>query len=249
MSVYKATYCYPFLNALDIRTAARSYVMQPVQCLSCKVDTSNKNITGYSIRILDANNNVLFPLSKKKIISPIEDLAGFLQEDLGVNSGVNGTYLQIPFFQNKNKDFVKFPTLNAIYYTPKFVCDYVIDTQTSKTGADNLNNWNIDGDYLVYSMNTEENYVTINGKQELLKINDVVLAANLYEGGQKEKNGIWLVSKLASDGSKKVYLSKIAYDLGNTDKVALSRGKYENLIYTYQDGSFTITDDVNEDGL
>ena len=77
MAVYKSTQCYPFLNNIDIRTALMNASSdKPVQILTCKVDTSNKNITGYSIRVLDENNNVVFPPKERTNlkISPISEL-------------------------------------------------------------------------------------------------------------------------------------------------------------------------------
>ena len=49
MAVYKATYCFPFLNNANIRNT--DYHIRDF--LKCQVDTSNKNVTGYKIRILD----------------------------------------------------------------------------------------------------------------------------------------------------------------------------------------------------
>ena len=46
MAIYKATYCYPLLNSLDIRLVAHDNVVSPYQILKCKVDSSNKTVTG-----------------------------------------------------------------------------------------------------------------------------------------------------------------------------------------------------------
>ena len=62
MAVYKSTRCYPFMNNIDIRIAqTNASNAYPAQFLTCKVDTSNKNVTGYSIRVLDEDNNQIFP--------------------------------------------------------------------------------------------------------------------------------------------------------------------------------------------
>ena len=74
MAVYKATLCYPFLNAIDIRTAQyKDYVSQPVQFLTCQIDSSNTEITGYKIRILSSDNKQVFPVdtTTEGKISPI----------------------------------------------------------------------------------------------------------------------------------------------------------------------------------
>lgn len=132
MAVYKSTHCYPFLNSLDIRVAKVSVDDRyPVQYLKCKVDTSNKDITGYRIRLLDEDNNQIFPredIIEATQISPLLELQEGEMEELyeinGTNSGINGTYLQIPFFQNKaNK---KLNSYNAIYYTPAYSVDRII---------------------------------------------------------------------------------------------------------------------------
>ena len=53
MAVYKATYCYPFLNSFDGRVTATSEDSTPSQNLKCKIESSNKLITGYTIEIYD----------------------------------------------------------------------------------------------------------------------------------------------------------------------------------------------------
>ena len=129
MAVYKSTRCYPFLNSLDVRvTQTPGSTEIPVQYLKCKVDTSNKKITGYKIRILDEANNVVF---NPKYISPISELQeGEMQsifQNNGNNSGLNGTYLYIPFFQSfDNKKTLSY---NAIYYIPKYSVDHIVMDQ------------------------------------------------------------------------------------------------------------------------
>ena len=117
MAVCKSTHCYPFMNSIDI-----------VQYLKCKVNTSNKNITGYKIRVLDSNNNQIFPLEGENIVSPLIELQigemASLYESNGLNSGINGTYLQIPFFQCLDQQ--KTVSYNAVYYKPKYAADYVV---------------------------------------------------------------------------------------------------------------------------
>ena len=48
MAVYKSTYCAPFLTSIDPRVALTGddVITAPVEYLQCKVDTSNKNVTG-----------------------------------------------------------------------------------------------------------------------------------------------------------------------------------------------------------
>lgn len=154
MAVYKATYCYPFLGSCDIRVAPGE-----TQWITCKVDSSNKKVTGYRISIYDENNNLIFPYydagssdsrfrKKEWNISPVSELADngkLSRDDDGslvmvaedgatkiklpsqeylTNSGLNGSYLNLPFFQNgKNK--IR-ESANAVYYVPNYFVDYLI---------------------------------------------------------------------------------------------------------------------------
>ena len=181
MAVYKATYCYPFLGSCDIRVAPGE-----TQWITCKVDSSNKKITGYRITIYDENNNLIFPhyeassttrLYHKKDwnISPISELSygGILpRDDDGnlvmieedgttkiklpsqeylTNSGMNGSYLNLPFFQNQNGRVTT--SANAIYYRPRYQAEYLI--RNIAAGAEgyktpeNSSNWvkHTDGRY------------------------------------------------------------------------------------------------------
>lgn len=181
MAVYKATYCYPFLGSCDIRVAPGE-----TQWITCKVDSSNKKITGYRITIYDENNNLIFPhyeassttnLYHKKDwnISPISELSygGILpRDDDGnlvmieedgttkiklpsqeylTNSGMNGSYLNLPFFQNQNSRVMT--SVNAIYYQPCYQAEYLIrDIAAGAEGyktPENSSNWvqHADGRY------------------------------------------------------------------------------------------------------
>lgn len=132
MAVYKATYCYPYLNTLDIRVAATDPAAVPAEYLGCKIDTSNSPITGYSIRLLDDDNNQIFPVQAEHI-SPISELQSLIDyEENGINSGLNGTQLKIPFFQNNGKKMLE--SYNAIYYQPRYLVDHVLmDSQFAQT--------------------------------------------------------------------------------------------------------------------
>ena len=136
MAVYKATYCNPFLDNVDIRVTVDESQGRPCKWLTCKIDSSNKKITGYKIRILDASNNQIFPSSLSNngegYISPISELPSD-SSDAYVNSGLNGTILKIPFFQNYHCKLddargILIPSLNAVYYTPFYSADYVLRT-------------------------------------------------------------------------------------------------------------------------
>lgn len=80
MAVYKPSNCVPFMDALNL--------MGP-QDISCELNTSNVNITGYKIKVLDNQNNVVFEGSK---FTPLNDktLRNYN------NSGENGSVLTLP---------------------------------------------------------------------------------------------------------------------------------------------------------
>lgn len=156
MAVYKSTYCYPFLSSIDPRITLYGATTEcEPQYLRCKVDTSNKKVTGYSIRILNSQNEVVFPnASTTPVISPIEELQttelGY--EVKGINSGLNGTFLQIPFFQNycfpiNYKNVSGDSTISvrksaqALYYLPMLSVDHCIYSGASSS-MQNANNWN-----------------------------------------------------------------------------------------------------------
>lgn len=192
MAVYKATYCYPFLGSCDIRVAPGE-----TQWITCKVDSSNKKITGYRITIYDENNKLIFPYydpaSENSIyhrkdwnISPVSELfyGGILpRDDNGnlvmikengdkiklpsqeymTNSGVNGSYLNLPFFQNQSGKVMT--SMNAIYYQPCFQADYLIrDIKEGEEGyktPENSANWASDDQGGHYYYNKNENGLPI----------------------------------------------------------------------------------------
>ena len=108
MAIYKPTDCNPFNGTFDI--AADLPII-----FECKVDTSNTVVTGYSIEIYDSNNNLIFPTGEKGPIESnvtyLSDLRTYFNKNFSyyvtksrnVNSGLNGTYLEIPFYV-KEKD-------------------------------------------------------------------------------------------------------------------------------------------------
>ena len=190
MAVYKATYCYPFLTAYDLRIPVSSPAS--VKWLTCKVDTSNKNITGYKIRILNEYNDVIFPVNNEEYISPIGELSPIttnnimylnnvplINQEWKTNSGLNGTYLNIPFFQNKNSKVID--SANAIYYIVNKFVDYIL-TPDSSVSVDNSNSWTaINNQELAYTAG--EFTGVINGDH--IQVGDTVLviqngAGNLY---------------------------------------------------------------------
>ena len=108
MAIYKPTDCNPFNGAVGI--AADLPII-----FEGKVDTANTVVTGYSIEIYDSNNNLIFPTGEKGPIESnvtyLSDLRTYFNKNFSyyvtksrnVNSGLNGTYLEIPFYV-KEKD-------------------------------------------------------------------------------------------------------------------------------------------------
>ena len=77
MAIYKPSNCSPFLTCLDLTKA---------QDITCELNTSNELVTGYKIKILDNNNDVIFEGTKFDPINP----------DGYENSGLNGSTLTLP---------------------------------------------------------------------------------------------------------------------------------------------------------
>ena len=115
MAVYKPTQCYPYLTAVDMKVGS-----EPVY-FTCKVNTSNKNITGYKVILLDGANNIVFSGGGKlsdadgfrEQISPLSELAEITVEP-NINTGVNDTYIQIPLVQAFDEMLLL--SFNCIYY-------------------------------------------------------------------------------------------------------------------------------------
>ena len=107
MAVYKATYCYPFLGSCDLRVAPGE-----TQWITCKVDSSNKRITGYRIKIYDEDNKVVFPLKRGDggdvdwNVSPLSELMsdGVLLRSNGklVMEREDGTLIELPSQDRKS---------------------------------------------------------------------------------------------------------------------------------------------------
>lgn len=105
MAIYKPTDCSPFNGTFDL-SADLPIVFE------CKVDTSNSPVTGYSIEIYDSNNSLVFPSGSreqgpvKSNVTYLSDLRPYVTINFSsllpnlknINSGLNGSYLEIPFY-------------------------------------------------------------------------------------------------------------------------------------------------------
>lgn len=106
MAVYKPTYCYPYLEPVDLT------VPNGTKYFTCQIDTSNIAITGYKMELFDENNKQIFPLeANKNLISPIEEALSGDEESVGLN----GSELRLPFVQRWN-DTKKINSYNSIYF-------------------------------------------------------------------------------------------------------------------------------------
>lgn len=105
MAIYKPTDCSPFNGTFDLSSDL------PI-VFECKIDTSNSPVTGYSIEIYNSNNEIIFP-GVDRITGPIKsnvtyltDLKEYVATNFSsllpnlknINSGLNGSYLEIPFY-------------------------------------------------------------------------------------------------------------------------------------------------------
>lgn len=108
MAIYKPTDCSPFNGTFDISKNSSDL---PI-VFECKIDTSNSPVTGYSIEIYDSNNSLIFPPTSreqgpiKNNVTYLSDLRPYVTTNFqsllpnlkNINSGLNGSYLEIPFY-------------------------------------------------------------------------------------------------------------------------------------------------------
>ena len=109
MAIYKPTDCSPFNGTFDLSSDL------PI-IFECKIDTSNSPVTGYSIEIYNSNNEIIFPDSNRTTgptesnVTYLTDLKEYVKNKFpslvsnvrNVNSGLNGTVLEIPAIVNSS---------------------------------------------------------------------------------------------------------------------------------------------------
>jgi hypothetical protein len=112
MAVYKPTYCYPYLEHVDLT------IPDGEKYFTCQIDTSNIAITGYKIEVYDENNTLVFPHEdNKNKLSPVSELPIVTNID-----GLNGSELRIPFIQHFKPKITT--SYNAIYFKATKYVDY-----------------------------------------------------------------------------------------------------------------------------
>lgn len=109
MAIYKPTDCSLFNGTFDLSSDL------PI-IFECKIDTSNSPVTGYSIEIYNSNNEIIFPGVNrttgpiKSNVTYLSDLKEYVKNKFlslvsnirNVNSGLNGTVLEIPAIVNSS---------------------------------------------------------------------------------------------------------------------------------------------------
>lgn len=111
MAVYKPTYCYPYLESVDLT------IPDGEKYFTCQIDTSNIKITGYRVELYNENNERVFPQNNSNKISPLSEL-----NDVDGTLGLNGSELRFPFVQHWDSKI--YPSYNAIYFKATNYVDY-----------------------------------------------------------------------------------------------------------------------------
>lgn len=254
MAVYKATFCYPFLNTVDARVVSTNKFPTPSVNFKCKIDTSNQNVTGYSMKLLDENNNQIFPILElgkeiKKKISPVSELIQNLGND--INTGINGTYLSIGFFQNNLHR--QYNSYNSIYYDVDYQAQYFLQK------LPNRDDWS-------YASGSKRNILVLNEDSnwdgrvesgEQILPGDILLILdqntnNVNEEKFGEYCGLWIAGqKNTLQRYQNIKNEIIDFDAltqlnknNQYPKVVIKQGEHHDEVYQYNDSSteFSIVD-------
>lgn len=118
MAVYKPSNCRPFLNSVDLTKDVN---------VQCEINTSNQNITGYKLRLLNSLNDIIFEGDRYSFLSELEN----------PQSGINGSLLIVPLLiaeyevnsdpnvgpvrEEKTYPRWQYVDSNNIYYVPEGV--------------------------------------------------------------------------------------------------------------------------------
>ena len=234
MAVYKPTLCYPFLNSFDPRLVATNTNGLPTEWLKCKIETSNKNVTGYKVKVLDQDNEVVFEGAE---VSPISELQKAVY-DSNTNTGVNGTYLNIPFFQLMSEQNRYYKSYNSIYFRANRAAHYLLSTGSSffnNHPQDNIDNWNYSDINDTLSYNNWDG--TING--EIVATGEIVCAIKAIN---IKKIGLWYVDE---DQTLKRY-NNVGYSELLSSLTVILKGYFDNT-YVYNEGTLEYSTRPNVD--
>lgn len=83
MAMYKPVFCTPYMKAGNLNEITENNPF----VLSCKVNSSNTPVVGYSVRLYDENLNQIFPVDR-------EDKITLLSKEVK-----NGEYIEVPFIK------------------------------------------------------------------------------------------------------------------------------------------------------
>lgn len=240
MAVYKPTYCYPYLEAVDLT------IPDGEKYFTCQIDTSNIKITGYRVELYNENNERIFPQNNSNKISPLSEL-----NDVDGTLGLNGSELRFPFVQHWNPK--TYPSYNAIYFKATNYVDYyqktngsiVLERAQIKNGCLNDKNGNpifIDGSLLfvddIFILVNKLYKVTLDGVVE-----DLSLGTNaiIYVKGGDTNAG----SILSYNGSEFVDASGSAWcDIAGNPLAISNNGKtykWQITLYSGERGAIRTT--------
>ena len=244
MAVYKPTYCYPYLESVDLT------IPDGEKYFTCQIDTSNIKITGYRVELYNENNERIFPQNNSNKISPLSEL-----NDTDGTLGLNGSELRFPFVQHWDPKI--YPSYNAIYFKATNYVDYYQKTNGSvdleraqiKNGCLNDKNGNpifIDGSPLfvgdVFILVNKLYKVTLDGVVE-----DLSLGTNaiIYVKGGDTNAG----SILSYNGSEFVDASGSAWcDIAENPLAISNNGKtykWQITLYSGERGAKRTTNEKN----
>ena len=221
MAVYKPTLCYPFLNSFDPRLVATNTNGLPTEWLKCKIETSNKNVTGYKVKVLDQDNEVVFEGSE---VSPISELQKAVY-DSNTNTGVNGTYLNIPFFQLMNEGNRYYKSYNSIYFQANRAAHYLLGVGKDFVKQDNIENWTYENE----TLSCDNWDGKING--EIVATGEIVCA--IRDTTDPRKVGLWYIDE---DQVLKRY-NNVGYSELSSSITIILKGQFDNY-YVYDEDIF-----------
>ena len=125
MAIYKPSNCVPFLSCFDLTKK---------QYISCELNTSNRTVDGYKVRILNNNNDEIFVGSQISKIPHSIIVDGISYS----NTGLNGSTLTLPMIEVES-DITKYDDFNAIYFNEMEQKWYKIIVQDgSKIGKEEI---------------------------------------------------------------------------------------------------------------
>ena len=243
MAVYKPTYCYPYLESVDLT------IPDGEKYFTCQIDTSNIKITGYRVELYNENNERIFPQNNSNKISSLSEL-----NDTDGTLGLNGSELRFPLVQHWDPKI--YPSYNAIYFKATNYVDYYQKTNGSvdleraqiKNGCLNGKNGNpifIDGSPLfvgdVFLLVNKLYKVTLDGAvEDSLGTNAIVYV----KGGDTNARAI-----LSYNGSEFVDASGSAWCDISGEPLAISNNgktyKWQITLYSGERGAKRTTNEKN----